>query len=142
MTSGIDMMKRHLGKATNIELTNEDGSIDTFELKPLPFEYYPEYLCVVDQIVKTSEKNKTDVKKTYSDLTDLLVVFVKNSAPKGTEIGDEEYDKLVREFVVRNFQTISNALMEVNNPTASDDTRINKKLEALEKAKEKAAKKE
>ena len=127
-----ELMKRHLGRPSKLELKNEDGTTDILEIKPLPWELFPEFWSVFGDLFEVTEagaemRNLSRLldKGAIKTISFLLLETLKRSYPDV----DEE---LLKKFITANYFDLTAKLMEVNLPvSATDDTRIKKKLREL-----------
>lgn len=106
------IIDRHLGKATDVELENEDGTTDIFKMNPLPIERVPELYDTVVIMKDVSKENPSAVFKNITPviankIVDLAVECLKPNYP-------EELLPQLKEIVMRNILVFVNAMWSYN----------------------------
>ena len=122
----MSKLSRHLAKPVELKITNAQGETDIFYIKPLPFEYMPEYYEFLQVITKfkntvsnEGETNEPSEEKAI-ELLNLLdkkdLEKIRFIIRKTLEISlPEEKQEEREEFAFRYMFQIMNKVMEVNN---------------------------
>lgn len=135
MTSGFELMQRHLGKAGTLELKCEDGSVDKINIGLLPVKLIPEFFSLFENFSNMDgDDTGTFFKAFNKEALATLTVLMKETLKES--YGDVD-DSILDKFIAANFFELMNKIFEVNMPTPTDDTRIKKKLSDLRKKKSK-----
>ena len=130
----LEKFNRHIGKPVKVELENEDGEKDTFELKPLNIEQYVRMMMMAKRINREDFKKEgmTDEeagkkmfenmnKEDIQEMMDIYIDIVKKSYP---ELDNDTASR----FVATNLDKLSNLMDKLVPSVDSERARKLKEL--------------
>lgn len=134
-----------------IEITNKKGDVAVMELEPLEAKYFGKIMYIESNFPKPKVLNPVEVKagrppiyesqeqmqkrlkeedyKTYSDLFDLLMKWIKQSYPNLE-------DSKLRKFVFLNMMTLTEAFMEQHTDMPDPEEKESKNIKEFIKSKQ------
>ena len=141
----VEKFKKYIGQPASLELEADDGTKETFELKPLPFEYVSELLMIGKAFAKipteidtaTGKEKEIPAEKfleildegTIQRMQKLVKATLKSSYPELPE-------EIIDGFATRNFLTIVTKIFEINSMGGKTEA-VQKRLEAMRAARNK-----
>jgi len=134
----IEKFKRYIGQSSTLELEAEDGTKETFELKPLPFEYVSELLMIGKTFAKipASEKGEEIPAEKFLEILDQETIERMQKIVKATLKASypELPEDVMNAFATRNFLPLVTKIFEINSMGGKTEA-IQKRLEQIRKAK-------
>jgi hypothetical protein len=119
----MNKFEKHMAKGAKLELKNEDGTTDIFDLKPLEYEDMDKYYLLLETITEMENKLKAD-KKDMTDATTLdifkylgidAINLIRELCLKTVILSYPDLDKtMAKNFTKDNFMNIFPLLFEAN----------------------------
>lgn len=129
----IEKFKRYIGQSSALELEAEDGTKETFEIKPLPFKYISELVLIGKAFAKIPEDAPPE--DFLQCLDEQTLARMKNIVEAVLEISYPDLPQDIRDaFATRNFIPLITKIFEINSLGGKAEV-VQKKLRELRKKK-------
>lgn len=130
----LEKFKKYIGNASPIELEAEDGTKETFYLKPLSFEDIGDLIMLGRKFAKFSPGDKPE--KFIEALDEDTLEKLKKIVEKTIEISYPDIPKEVRDsFASKNFFALIEKIFEINSLGAPKSEIIKKRIEKMRRIK-------
>lgn len=125
-----NVFDKYIGKPGNLELVDENGTIDTFQLEQLGIEHLGDLMTVQEALAKFA-KDPENVSQYFtseitSKMNSIVMVTLKTSFP---DISEEKLEK----FAKNNFVQILSAIFRINGYGFDRMTKIQQAVEKSRK---------
>lgn len=137
-----EKMRLYTNPGHKLKLKTPNGEEDTFFIKPLPTEYYPDYLYLVKVFndVKEDSEEKEDTKImsiiNKENIT-IIIRLLKATIVKSFDLDIEKDKTIIDDFISSNFYELMDVMFVANSSGINTDDEKSKALDNIRQLQQK-----